>query len=184
MRKDAMIGVLAAGALLAGGCSTSSEARRVAGDPDEYFMVWAAESNLAEIATGEMAASEAANEQVRDFGEQMVESHRQANEDLHRLAKEKGIDLPKEPDQAHMELARHLQRLDGEAFDREYIGAMVADHAKALEMFEGRAETASDPQLRAWARQMVPVLEEHLQQARMLQRELEMMSPASTRDAR
>lgn len=173
-----MPGVLVAVAILGVGCATSSESRKVAGSPDEYFMVWAREANLAEIATGELASRDGANEEVRQYGEAMVEAHRQADAQLQRLAEEKGIDLPNQTDQAHMELAQHLQQLDGEAFDREYIGAMVANHAMAVEMFESRAESASDPQLRAWAREMVPVLEEHLERARSIQRELEMVSPA------
>jgi len=55
---------------------------------------------------------------------------------------------------------------------------MVANHASALEMFEERARTASDPELREWARRMVPVLEHHLEEAGSLQRELETVTPA------
>lgn len=190
MKKSSMLRVpaaamlLAAGALCLGGCKTSSESRRVAGNSDEYFLVWAREANLAEIATGELAMEEAATEEVRAYGEEMVEAHRRADAQLERLAEGKGVDLPSETDQAHRALTRHLEELDGEAFDREYIGAMVADHEKALAMFESRAESASDPQVRAWAQEMVPVLAEHLDRAQRLQEQLEMVSPARTTPSR
>lgn len=175
-----MLWVLGAGALLLGGCSSTKEARRAAGDPDDYFMLRASQVNLAEIATGEMASERAMNEDVREYGEEMVDAHQQANRQLEQLAEMKGVELAERPDEAQMELSQHLGRLDGEAFDREYIGAMVAGHAEALEMFEERAANASDPELRAWARQMVPILEDHLEEARSIQEDLEMTAPAST----
>jgi len=169
--------LLCAGALGAG-CASTPGAGRVAGDPDEYFMLWASQMNLAEIAAGEMASERAVNDAVRDYAEQMVQAHRRANEELQRLAEKNGVKLASRPDEAGERLTQHLGQLDGEAFDREYIGAMVANHASALEMFEERAGTASDPELREWARRKVPVLEHHLEEARSLQRKLENVTPA------
>lgn len=163
---------------LGSGCASTPGAGRVAGDSDDYFMLWASQMNLAEIATGEMASERAVNDRVRDYGEEMVQAHRRANQELQRLAEKNGVELAKRPDEAGERLTEHLARLEGEDFDREYIGAMVANHASALEMFEERARTASDPELREWARRMVPVLEHHLEEARSLQRELETVTPA------
>lgn len=163
---------------LGSGCVSTPGAGRVAGDSDDYFMLWASQMNLAEIAAGEMASERAVNDRVRDYGEEMVQAHRRANQELQRLAEKNGVELAKRPDEAGERLTEHLARLEGEDFDREYIGAMVANHASALEMFEERARTASDPELREWARRMVPVLEHHLEEARSLQRELETVTPA------
>jgi putative membrane protein len=165
--------------LVAAGCASSSGSRHASGNPDEYFMVWASQVNLAEIATGEMAAQRAVNGEVRRYGEEMVQAHREANQELQRLAEKNGVSLASRPDEAHAQFSEHLAKLEGEAFDREYIGSMVANHAKTLAMFEERARSASDPELRTWARQMVPVLEEHLEQARTIQEELERIEPAS-----
>ncbi len=180
MERIAFLWAVAAGALVLGGCSTTSEARHAAGSSDDYFMVRASQMNLSEIATGKMASDRAMNEDVRAYGQEMVDAHQQANRELQQLAEQRGVSLADRPDEAHVELSQHLARLDGEAFDREYIGSMVANHAKALSMFQDRAQNASDPELRAWAQQMVPVLESHLEQARSIQRDLERMAPAST----
>lgn len=161
------------GISIGAGCAGSSMAKREMGNPDSYFMFWASQANLAEIETGEMAAREGVSREVQAYGEEMVEAHRRANAQLQELAEQRGVMLASRPDQAHREFAAHLAQLDGEAFDREYIGAMVANHAKALAMFEDRARTADDPQLRSWAQQMVPILQEHLDEARSLQREME-----------
>jgi len=174
------IGWLLCAGLIAAGCASSSGSRHAAGNPDEYFMVWASQMNLAEIQAGEMASQRAVNGEVRRYGEEMVQAHREANQELERLAERNGVTLASRPDEAHVQFSEHLEKLEGEAFDREYIGSMVANHAKTLAMFEERARSASDPGLRNWARQMVPVLEEHLQQARSIQEEIERVEPAST----
>ena len=139
------IGWLLCAGLIAAGCASSSGSRHAAGNPDEYFMVWASQMNLAEIQAGEMASQRAVNGEVRRYGKEMVQAHREANQELERLAERNGVTLASRPDEAHVQFSEHLEKLEGEAFDREYIGSMVANHAKTLAMFEERARSARDP---------------------------------------
>lgn len=142
------------------------------GNPDEFFLVRAAQLNAAEIAAGRIAVERASNPEVRQYGQQMIEDHTRANQELMRLAERKGVSLPTQPDEMHRTVANHLEQLDGDQFDREYISAMVADHAMALSMMQDRARLTQDPEIRDFADRQVPIFHEHLQMAQDLNRSI------------
>ena len=57
-------------------------------------------------------------------------------------------------------------------FDREYMRCMMKDHADDIAMFHQFAETGEDSDLKSWAAQMVPTLEEHSRLAMSTAREV------------
>jgi len=59
-----------------------------------------------------------------------------------------------------------LQKLNGAAFDRAYMQAMVNDHVKDVDAFKKEANAGHDPEVKSFASTTLPTLEEHLQQAR------------------
>jgi putative membrane protein len=61
-----------------------------------------------------------------------------------------------------------LKGLKGADFDAEYIRIMVADHEKAVALFQAQSQNGSDPDLKAWATQTLPKLQAHLQAAKGL----------------
>lgn len=163
--------VLFASALAFGGCSMV-RATKATGNPNEHFMVIAAQTNQAEIATGKLALERASSPEVKQFGQRMIEDHKQANQELMQLANQKGMSLPDRPDEMHVVLAAHLEELEGAMFDREYISAMTADHAKVVSLFQDKAKLATDPDVRIWAERMLPVLRAHLEAAKALNESL------------
>ncbi len=65
-----------------------------------------------------------------------------------------------------------LQGLNGADFDRAFIQQMVSDHQRAVADFQRAASSASDSDVRRFAQQTLPGLQEHLQQARTLSERL------------
>lgn len=61
-----------------------------------------------------------------------------------------------------------LQGLSGADFDRAFVQQMVSDHKRAVADFQRAAARASDSDVRRFAQQTLPGLQEHLQQARTL----------------
>ena len=51
------------------------------------------------------------------------------------------------------------------SFYKTYAKDMVKDHQKDVKEFEKAARTLNDPDLKAWAEQTLPVLQQHLQMA-------------------
>jgi len=141
-------------------------------EEDLEFAAKAAEGNLKEVRLGELAQQQAAAEEVKQFGQRMVEDHGQANEELKQIAEQKGIELLQElPDDAQ-ELYDELQQKSGAEFDQAYMDEMVSDHEEDVEKYESYLEPAQDPDLRNYAEQTLPTLKEHLELAKQTQEEV------------
>src|ERR671927_190101 len=61
---------------------------------DEKFATAAAVGGLAEVELGRLAAQKGASDEVRQFGQRMVDDHSKANQDLTQVASAKGLTLP------------------------------------------------------------------------------------------
>lgn len=169
--------VMVAGIILAlaslPGCGMMSE-RKAMGNPDDMFVMMMARSSTAEAQVSEMAAKRASNSEVKQFAQTSASDHMRMNQELEQLAEQKGLTVSMTPDEMHRDMAAHLQALSGEQFDREYVAAMVADHAKMVSKFESKAKMAQDPRVRQWAASKVPALREHLKMAQQLQQDMMM----------
>jgi putative membrane protein len=61
-----------------------------------------------------------------------------------------------------------FSKLEGAQFDREFLRYQVMHHEKDVAAFNLQAKEGQDPDLKAFAAKQLPVLKEHLQQARDL----------------
>lgn len=59
-------------------------------------------------------------------------------------------------------MVAQLQTLSGPAFDRAYGEMQFASHQEALALHASYAQAGTDPNMRAFAQQAVPVIEQHL----------------------
>lgn len=128
---------------------------------DQSFMKKAAEGGMAEVALGELAAKQASSEEVKQFGQRMVDDHSKANRELMDLASQKGVTLPSEPNSQQKAMKAKMEKMTGANFDRDYVHDMVKDHDKDVAEFEKQSRTAHDPDLKAWAAKTLPTLQEH-----------------------
>jgi putative membrane protein len=135
---------------------------------DRSFLQRAARSNLAQIETGQLAAQQSSDPQVKQFGERMVQDHSQANDKLKTVAESVGVQLPTQAGHTDMQEMSKLKSLSGQQFDKTYARAMVRDHRKDVQEFEHVAQTAKNPEVRAYAEQTLPTLKEHLALAEQL----------------
>ena len=136
---------------------------------DRAFAMKAAQAGLAEVAAGKLAASNAASADVKKFGEHMAQDHAKANDELMQIAQSKSLALPAEPDRSHQRLAKQLQGLSGDKFDKTYMReAGVKDHKAAYALFSNEAKKGKDPELRAFAQKTLPAIQEHMKMAQQL----------------
>lgn len=142
-------------------------------DDDTEFAVKAANSGLAKVQVGEIAQQKASDQRVKDFAAMMVQGHTQANEELKALAATKNITLPTAPGEDHLESISNLNETSGAEFDKEYMGMMVDDHQKEVDLFEEAAEDSDDAEIRAFASQKLPSLKNHLEDAKTLEESLD-----------
>jgi putative membrane protein len=135
---------------------------------DKTFAHKAAAGGQAEVAFGQLAKQNASAPAVKQFGEQMVTDHTQANQELMQIAKSQSLDLPKGLDAKHQAKERTLSTTKGTAFDKAYMQDMVQDHKEDVADFRKEAQHGQDPQLKAFAAKYLPVLEKHLQMAQSI----------------
>jgi putative membrane protein len=79
-----------------------------------------------------------------------------------------GVSLTRQLDQQHREEVNHLSQLKGSAFDQAFMQAMVEGHEKVVSYFEHEGNRVQDPQLKSWATDTLPILQQHLALAKAL----------------
>lgn len=142
----------------------SGSANRLAAS-DNTFAMKAAQGGLAEVKLGTLAKDKASDPAVKSFGQQMVDDHSKANDELKQLASSKGITLPTDVDAKDQATYDRLSKLSGAAFDKAYMRDMVMDHRADVNEFRRESQHGMDPDLKAWAAKTLPTLEHHLQMA-------------------
>ena len=130
---------------------------------DKKFAKEAMEGGLAEVQLGQMAAKQGSSDEVKQFGQKMVDDHTKMNEQMKPIAAQLGLTPPTDLDMKHKALQKKLNGLSGDAFDKAYIGAMVKDHQKDAAEFQKEATNGKNPQLKDAASQGEKVISEHLQ---------------------
>jgi putative membrane protein len=135
---------------------------------DRTFATKAAAGGEAEVALGRLATEKGGSQQVRQFGQQMVTDHSQANQELQALAKQQNLTLPTKPDSASAATEQRLRASSGAAFDTAYTRDMLQDHQEDIADFQKEASSGQDPTLKAFAQKYLPVLQHHLQMAQQI----------------
>ncbi len=133
-------------------------------DPDttaRHFLIMASIGNLQEVSAGKLAVKKATQADIKSFGQMMIADHSDAEQQLLRLAKARGIQIPSAAtDTPPPDL--NLLKASGDEFNRMYIHAMASGHRSTVTMFQTYAITGKDMQVRAFAQRMLPRLKEHL----------------------
>jgi putative membrane protein len=137
---------------------------------DLEFVLKAAGDGLAEVALGELAQAKAGSEEVKRFGQRMVEDHGKANQELAQLATARGTLPPQQPPEAARLVAETMSAYEGQEFDEVYVAQQVGAHELALALFQHAAAHAETPELRDFATKHAPVIQEHLTEAQALQK--------------
>jgi putative membrane protein len=133
--------------------------------PDAAFVREAATGGLAEVELGRLATQKAQSADVKQFGQRMVDDHSRANDQLKPIAQQKGVQVPTALTGKEKALYDRLSKLSGEAFDRAYMKAMVDDHKKDVDAFRHESTSGKDPDVKQFASQTLPTLEDHLRMA-------------------
>jgi putative membrane protein len=148
---------------------------------DRAFMQVAARANMTEAHIGQMAETQASASQVKDFGQTLIHDHTDAYTQLTALAAKTGESIPKGINVRKIPTVEQLVKLKGKRFDHQFVQAEIRDHEKAIADFKREAQHGQDPDVKAFASKMIPVLEGHLRQAKALVKPVEPRSRARRR---
>jgi putative membrane protein len=135
------------------------------------FVAKAGAGGLAEVEMGEVGVQKASNGQVKAFAKRVVTDHTKANEQLVSVTKGKGLEIPSSRSPTHKAMMDKFRAADaGKDFDRAYMEHMIKDHQVDIELFETAADDVKlDAELRAYAKNNLPTLRDHLKQAQTIE---------------
>jgi putative membrane protein len=132
---------------------------------DRTFVKEAATGGLAEVELGNLAKDKASSADVKQFGERMVTDHSKANDELKQWAEKNNVTLPTQLSAKDKATRDRLAKLSGAAFDKAYMHQMVMDHQKDVAAFKHASQTAKNADLKAWAGETLPTLQDHMKLA-------------------
>jgi len=130
---------------------------------DRTFVMQAGQLSMMEVELGRLAVQRGSSAGVKQYGQEMVEDHTRANQELMQLAMQKKVELPTEMSTQNTALIDRLSGLSGRSFDAAYKQAMIDSHNQAIALFQAQSQQGQDPELKAWATQKLPNLQAHLE---------------------
>ena len=137
-------------------------------DSPADFAKEAAEGGMAEVELGKLALKNSQNPEIKKFAQMMIDDHGKANTELRTLATKKNYTLPADIG-SHKSTMDKLASLKGPDFDKAYVDEMVSDHTGDVKAFQKQAENSSDPDMKAFAAKVTPVVQKHLDAIKAIQ---------------
>jgi putative membrane protein len=128
--------------------SVGSSGTRTDEMKDKMFLRQAAEGGLAEVQFGQLATQKGGSDEVKAFGQKMIEDHSALNKEIEDAADSAGVMLPKRMNKESQTEYDNLNGLSGDAFDAEYLTLMVKAHHKDLRDFRMESVSTQNPALR------------------------------------
>ena len=133
---------------------------------DKNFIRDAAQGGMAEVELGKLATERASSDDVKKFGQRMVDDHTKAGDQLKQVASGEGVQLPQGLSVKDKLTKERLSKLSGEQFDKAYMADMVKDHTQDVADFQRESQSGKDPVVKDFASQTLPTLQDHLKQAK------------------
>jgi putative membrane protein len=123
------------------GASAAGASSATLSNADRKFAREAAQGGLAEVELGRLATQKGQSDQVKQFGQRMIDDHTKANDQLKSVAAKDNITVPTSIDAKDQALKDKLSGLSGAEFDRNYMRSMVKDHEKDISEFQKEANS-------------------------------------------
>jgi putative membrane protein len=135
---------------------------------DKKFVREAAQGGMAEVELGKLATEKASSDEVKKFGQRMVDDHTKAGNELKQIAGEKGIVVSQQLSAKDKMTKDRLSKLSGEQFDKAYMADMVKDHTQDVADFQKEVNSGADSDVKNFAAKTLPTLQDHLREAKQI----------------
>jgi putative membrane protein len=123
-------------------------------------------AGLTETRLGQIAKDKSSNNDVKNFGQKMIDDHTKAGDALKQVATQKSITLPTAVNATEKATITRLSKLSGKSFDKAYMSEMVKDHTSVVAALKQASKTSKDADIKSWAANTLPTAEEHLKMAK------------------
>lgn len=133
---------------------------------DQQFIDMAAQTDMLEAHLGQMAANQAASQDVKDYAQMLVTDHTNDYQQLGAMAAKDSLTVPQGLDAGHNKMIDPFNKLNGKAFDQRYIHEMIEGHTKAISVYTKESGDAQNGDVKSYAAATLPTLQKHLDGAK------------------
>ena len=154
----------------AGGVAGKTSPTELTAETRDYVQK-AAMGDLYEIEASKVALARTKSDDVKKFAQEMVDAHTRSSDELKaRLARAGQIvELPTMLDAEHQKKLDDLKAASAQTFDARYAAGQKEAHDEALMLHRDYAMRGPVADLKAFAADIVPKIEMHVQMAAELQ---------------
>ncbi|HEY2033911.1 MAG TPA: DUF4142 domain-containing protein [Rhizomicrobium sp.] len=134
------------------------------------FVTGAATSDMYEVEAGKIAEKRTSNPDVKAFAEKMVHDHTATTDKLKSIlgSMKHQPAAPAHLDDRRQGLIDDLRGAKAADFDARYMSQQVDAHKEALILMKGYAKDGDNPDVKAFAADTVPKIQEHLDMAQKI----------------
>jgi putative membrane protein len=127
----------------------------------QEFVEFAAQNDMTEAHLGQLAAQNAASDDVKQTAQMLVNDHTADYSRLSMVASKAGLTVPKGLDAKHQKMVAPFEKLQGKAFDRRYAKELLTGHEAAIAAYEKESREGESAELKEYATQALPTLNNH-----------------------
>jgi putative membrane protein len=124
-----------------------------------------AQTDLAEIAIGQIAEQRALHSDTRNLAQVTMSDHQRALAQLKTVASQAGITLPTAPNATQQAQATQLKSVSSSQFDATYDSIQIKGHELSISQTKTEIANGSSAAVKNFASVYLPVAEKHLQMA-------------------
>jgi putative membrane protein len=140
------------------------------GPADTYFVTQTSLGTPFQIESGRLAEAKGTTQAIRSYAQLMVSSHVTVNNALTAILKNKAPTPPPTLLKgAYATIVSTLRYESGRMFDADYIRGQVNYQRANAALYQYEIANGIDPDLKAFAQQTLPKIEDHLQRALKLE---------------
>lgn len=139
---------------------------------DAKFIRRAVADNQLEVQLGQLAQNRASDPMVKKFGQRMVMDHQKLVKQWTDLASDHGMPLKPALGEKQQKKLDRLGKVEGKAFDREYMITMIKAHSKDAAHLKAETDEARSEPVRKMAAYELPIVQDHLLSAQAAAKEV------------
>jgi predicted outer membrane protein len=153
---------------LAGAATVTSAVQALPAAAAGQDTTWAqatAQTDLAEIAIGQLAGQRAQHADTKMMAQVTISDHTKALASLKQVASQAGITLPTAPSATQQSQAAQLKSVPSSQFDATYDSIQIKGHELSISQTQAEIANGSNSAVKSNAQTYLPVAEKHLQMA-------------------
>jgi putative membrane protein len=150
-------------------CCCGAVADGVTDKASQKFISSAIQGDIAEVDFGKLAQEKGQSDAVKQYGAMLVKDHGDHKTKAEQVASELGVTPPTGSGIGAKATYAKLKILSGASFDRSFAKSMVKDHQEDIKEYRQEA-TKADTAGRL-AKETLPILQKHLQEAQSLEKQ-------------